>query len=152
MAEQAISCLVFACGHHAYAVPAERASEIVTFGELTDLPSAAPHLRGLLAHRGEVIPVVDLGVLRDGAPADTQRAILIRTPRGAFALTASQVFGLAGVPVKSTAPRLGADGFLALLSGPFHARDQDAALIDLDGLLGLLAQSAHDAQGGPSST
>lgn len=147
MLPEALSSLVFACGHHVYAVPAERASEIITFGELTALPSSAPHLRGLFALRGEVIPVIDLGVLRDGTGVSTQRAILVRAGKGAFALTATRVFGVG--PLSGQGRPLADSGFEALLRGPVRVRDQEAALIDLDRLLEFLGPSA---QRGSSST
>ncbi|MFP2928633.1 chemotaxis protein CheW, partial [Pyxidicoccus sp. 3LG] len=76
------SYLVFACGSSWYAVPAESAAEVVTFPELTRVPGAPAHLLGVFAHRGEVIPVVDMGLLVGGASQSSRRAVLVRLPRG----------------------------------------------------------------------
>jgi purine-binding chemotaxis protein CheW len=74
------SYLVFACGSSWYAVPAESAAEVVTFPELTRVPGSPAHLLGVFAHRGEVIPVVDMGLLVGGASQSSRRAVPARWP------------------------------------------------------------------------
>src|SRR5512140_2184765 len=97
MSEQRQSHLVFCSGQSWYAVPAERAAEVVTFPELTRVPGAPAHLLGVFAHRGEVIPVVDMAALTGGKVEAAKRAVLLRLPRGALALTASKVAGVSAV-------------------------------------------------------
>src|SRR5512140_868948 len=97
MSELRQSHLVFACGSSWYAVPAEAAAEVVGFPELTRVPGAPAHLLGVFAHRGEVIPVVDMAVLVGGTPEKTQRAVLLRLAKGSLALTANKVAGVATV-------------------------------------------------------
>ncbi|MGZ3458002.1 MAG: chemotaxis protein CheW, partial [Archangium sp.] len=79
------SYLVFACGSSWYAVPAECAAEVVSFPELTRVPGAPGYLLGVFAHRGEVIPVVDISMLVSGESEPTRRAVLVRLTRGTLA-------------------------------------------------------------------
>ena len=140
MSEQRQSHLVFACGTSWYAVPADRAAEVVNFPELTRVPGAPTYLLGVFAHRGEVIPVVDLAVLV-GAPGEpTQRAVLLRLPRGSLALTANKVAGVSTVTGKMDP--LAATGVRMHLRGPARAQKSEVAVIDTEGLFEFLSQGA----------
>lgn len=136
-------CLVFATGLRTYAVPSAVAQEIVTFKDLTALPGAAPHLRGLLALRGEVLPVVDPGILSGGGPTEADRVIVLRPSRGAFALLTTRVLGV--LSLEGEGRLLGDRGFAALLTGPFRAGGEDVARIEVEGLFDLLSQSGSSA-------
>ncbi len=140
MSELRQSHLVFACGSSWYAVPAESAAEVVGFPELTRVPGAPSHLLGVFAHRGEVIPVVDLAVLVGGTPEKTQRAVLLRLARGSLALTANKVAGVASVT--GQLDPLGASGVHVHLRGPARAQKNEVAVIDPEGLFEFLSQSA----------
>lgn len=136
------SHLVFASGSSWFAVPSDRAAEVVTFPELTRVPGAPPHLLGVFAHRGEVIPVIDLAQLTGATPEKTRRAVLLRLTRGVLALTASRVAGVSPVNGKSDA--LGGAGVHVHLRGPAEATvgGQQVAVIEPDGLFDFLAQGA----------
>lgn len=140
MSEQRQSHLVFCSGKSWYAVPADRAAEVVSFPDLTRVPGAPPHLLGVFAHRGEVIPVVDLGLLTGTEPEAARRAVLLRLTRGALALTASKVAGVAVVTGKQDP--LGAAGVQQHLRGPARAGDKDVAVIEPEGLFEFLSQGA----------
>lgn len=131
--------LVFSCGGSLYAVPAERASEVVNLPPLTRVPGAAPHLLGVFAHRGEVLPVIDLGRLV-GKPVEerSKRVVLVRVPRGAMAFTATQVIGVS--QVSGHLARLGDAGALAFLQGPGHVPAGECATIEPEGLLDFLSR------------
>ena len=131
--------LVFACGESLYAVPADRAQEVVSLPALTRVPGAPGHLLGVFAHRGEVIPVIDLAALMGAKTELTlRRAVLIRVARGGLALTATRV---AGVSVLSgTFEPLGTGGIHAHLKGPAKAPAGDVAVIDPEGFFDFLAQ------------
>lgn len=139
MAEGPRGHLVFACGGSLYAVPAESASEVVNLPVLTRVPGASPHLLGVFAHRGEVLPVIDLGRLI-GKPVDEafKRVVLVRVPRGVMAFTATRVIGVA--PVEGAPPRLGETGALAFLHGPARVPAGDCATIEPEGLLDFLSR------------
>lgn len=121
--------LVFACGPSLYAVPADTASEVVNLPALTRVPGSPQHLLGVFAHRGEVLPVVDLTRLT-GRPLDEafKRAVVVRTPRGAVALTASKVLGV--TTLEGSFERLGDTGVHQHLRGPARAAAGEVAIID----------------------
>jgi purine-binding chemotaxis protein CheW len=134
------SHLVFSCGASWYAVPADRAAEVVSFPDLTRVPGAPSHLLGVFAHRGEVIPVVDLSVLTGGKGESSRRAILIRLVKGSFALTASKVAGVAAVAGQMDP--LGSSGVQLHLRGPARAGQNQVAVIEPEGLFDFLSQGA----------
>ena len=140
MSEQKQSHLVFCSGQSWYAVPAERAAEVVSLPELTRVPGAPPHLLGVFAHRGEVIPVVDLGLLTGGKAEAAKRAVLLRLPRGCLALTASKVAGVSAVAGKLEP--LGSAGVQMHLRGPAKAASNDVAVVEPEGLFEFLSQGA----------
>jgi purine-binding chemotaxis protein CheW len=119
-------------------VPADSAAEVVTFPELTRVPGAPQHLLGVFAHRGEVIPVVDMGLLVGTGSQSTRRAVLVRLPRGSLALTASTVAGVS--PVSGTLEPLGVSGVHVHLRGPAKGAQRDVAVIDPEGLFEHLSQ------------
>ncbi len=120
---------MFACGSSLYAVPADTASEVVNLPSLTRVPGAPHHLLGVFAHRGEVLPVVDLTRLT-GHPLEEafKRAVLVRTPRGAVALPASRVLGVTNL--EGSFERLGDTGVHQHLRGPARAAAGEVAIID----------------------
>lgn len=131
--------LVFTCGASRYAVPADTAAEVVTLPPLTRVPGAPVHLLGVFAHRGELLPVVDLSRLA-GRPADERckRAVLVRGTGGAVALTATKVQGIS--QLEGPQERLGDSGLQAHLRGPARAPTGEVAVIDLDGFFDFLAR------------
>lgn len=140
MADGSRGHLVFACGGSLYAVPADVASEVVNLPVLTRVPGAANHLLGVFAHRGEVLPVVDLTRLI-GKPVDEtfKRVVVVRVPKGAMALTATRVIGVSAI--EGTPPRLAETGALAHLHGPAHVSAGECAAIEPEGLLDFLSRA-----------
>ncbi|MCP3139087.1 chemotaxis protein CheW [Pyxidicoccus xibeiensis] len=55
--------LHFVVGGEHYAVPDARVAEVVPDARLAPVPDAPPHLRGVLLHEGQAVPVVDLSHL-----------------------------------------------------------------------------------------
>jgi purine-binding chemotaxis protein CheW len=146
MTEQRQSHLVFSCGSSWYAVPADRAAEVVSFPELTRVPGAPPHLLGVFAHRGEVIPVVDLATLAGATMANaairlsdtSRRAVLLRLSRGSLALTATKVAGVSSLTGKMDP--LGSSGVHLHLRGPARSANNEVAVIEPEGLFEYLSQ------------
>jgi purine-binding chemotaxis protein CheW len=133
--------LVFACGNSLYAVPAERAAEVVSLPQLTRVPGAPPHLLGVFAHRGEVIPVIDVGALVGAKGESThRRAVLVRVPRGSLALTAGRVAGVSTLTGELNP--LGTSGVQAHLRGPAKAAAGEVAVIDPEGMFEMLSKGA----------
>lgn len=131
---------MFAVGSSLYAVPADTASEVVTVPSLTRVPGAPAHLLGVFAHRGEVLPVVDLTRLL-GTPLDGafRRAVLLRTPKGAVALTATKVLGVS--TLEGSFDRLGETGVQQHLRGPARAPAGEVAIIDTQTFVDFLSQA-----------
>lgn len=131
--------LVFACGSSLYAVPAETAAEVVTLPALTRVPGAPMHVLGVFAHRGELLPLVDLARLV-GRPLDepVKRAVLMRRTGGAVALTATKVLGVS--TLEGTPERLGAAGLKAHLRGPARVPAGEVTIIEPDGFIGFLSR------------
>jgi purine-binding chemotaxis protein CheW len=130
--------LVFACGESLYALPSEAASEVVGIPVLTRVPGAPAHVLGVFAHRGEVVPVVDLALLVGSPAVEVKRAVLMRIPEGVVALTASRVAGVSTTPVD--AGPLGSSGVKAHLLGPVRLAAGEAAVIEPKGLFDFLAR------------
>ncbi len=131
------SVLVFAAGEAWYALPSANAGEIVTLPPLTKLPGAQPHMLGVFAHRGEVIPVLDLGMMMGEAPLASNRVVVVRVQGGSFALLATRIAAVEEVPAKLSP--LGPLGISAVLREPVEAAGQSVNVIDVEGLFGLLA-------------
>lgn len=131
--------LVFACGSSLYAVPSETAAEVVNLPALTRVPGAPGHVLGVFAHRGEVLPVVDVArLLGRGTDETYKRAVLVRAPRGAVALTASRVLGVSAL--EGGLERLGDGGVLQHLRGPARAPAGEVAIIDAAAFVEFLSQ------------
>ncbi len=131
--------LVFACGGSLYAVRAECASEVVNLPSLTRVPGAAPHLLGVFAHRGEVLPVIDLArLIGKSVDEEFKRVVLVRVPRGAMAFTATKVIGVS--PIVGSPPKLGEAGALACMHGPAKVPSGDCTTIESEGLLEYLSR------------
>ena len=50
----------FKLGVEEYAIPIERVREIIRVGDITRVPDAPPHIRGVANVRGRILPVVEL--------------------------------------------------------------------------------------------
>lgn len=141
MTDAARGHLVFACGESLYAIPAERSAEVVSLPPLTRVPGAPSHLLGVFAHRGEVVPVIDLATLLGGkGGSNYKRAVLMRVARGALALTASRVAGVNVIEGELAA--LSDTGPQAHLKGPGKSPVGDVAIIEPEGLFEFLAQGS----------
>jgi chemotaxis-related protein WspB len=77
--------LLLKAGANRYAIDVVRVVELVPRVELRVIPYAPPFLAGLLAYRGKVIPVIDLGLLLNGTPCGNRlstRMILVNDSPG----------------------------------------------------------------------
>jgi purine-binding chemotaxis protein CheW len=112
--------LVFSVGRTLLGVSAEHAAEIVALPALTRVPGAPPHIEGVFAHRGEVIPVLDFEkLLALDATESASRVVLLRLPEGSLGLKAVQVFGI--FSLEGRMDRLSDGGVRHYLLGPLRA-------------------------------
>ena len=90
----------FVVGDVSYAVPIGNVREIVNPAPLTELPHAPPAVAGVLDHRGEVVPIVDLRARFGLAPSPASRRtkwILIEVEGRSVGLIVDRVSGVFGV-------------------------------------------------------
>lgn len=130
--------LLFASGARWFAAPADGVGEVVPLPALTPVPGAPEHLLGVFAHRGEVLAVADLGFLAEGTRTPPVRAVVLRTPRGAVALTVTRVDGVQ--PVTGTLEPAGEHGARAHFYGPAKAGERAVTVLEPDGLFEFLSQ------------
>jgi chemotaxis-related protein WspB len=77
--------LTFRVAESAYAVDTEWIVEVIPWVELRAIPHAPAALAGLFTYRGQVVPVVDTGLLLGASaarPLLSTRIILVAYPRG----------------------------------------------------------------------
>lgn len=108
--------LMFRAAGQRYAVEAARVVEVVPRVRLRPLPHAPAHLAGVFEYRGEVVSVVDVGVLLGATPAPDRlstRIILVDrrpepraadAPRAMLGLVAEDVDDLVPVDPSALAP------------------------------------------------
>jgi purine-binding chemotaxis protein CheW len=130
--------LVFASGPAHYALPAASAHEVVSQPTLVQVPGMPSHVRGVFAHRGEMVPLVDLSLLLEGNLETGRRAVLMRVQGGLLAFTARQVLGV--LPITGTPASLSTSGVYRFLKAPARSPQHDVTLIEAEGLWSYLSQ------------
>ncbi len=133
--------LVFSSAQSLYGVPTFNAVEVLSPTALTRIPGAPSHVLGVYAHRGELVPVVDLGVLlhvRTVENAEAKRAVLVRGSRGSVAIGATEVIGVNAL--EESAQPLGEDGVYACLRGPVTTQAGQVVLVMPEQLIEFLAR------------
>ena len=88
-------------GPHTCCLPCNWVEQVVPSVDLTPVPGAPAHVRGLLRYHGQVITVIELGILLGHPPAPAKfstRIILLRaapaTPGAALGLLAENVLNV----------------------------------------------------------
>lgn len=122
-----------------YAFAARLVTEVVRMGPLTRLPGAPSFLPGVFAHRGEVIPVLDVAQLAGfGATpiGSSARAAIVRSDRWVVAVLSEAVDGLLELGGEQLEPPLAdGGGMAAFLSGVGRDPQGPIAVIDLPRLI-----------------
>ncbi len=81
--------LFFNIGDQRYAIDAHSVAEVLPCVDLTPVPKSPDFIAGLMNYRGEVVPVVELGVMLTGRPCRnlySTRLILLLYPTDSGAL------------------------------------------------------------------
>lgn len=122
-----------------YAFEAGLVTEVVRLGPLTRLPAAPAFLPGVFTHRGEVLPVLDLGQLVGQGPValrPSTRAAIVHCPPWKVAVVTDSVEGLVRLPARSIeAAPAESSGMAEFLSGVGHDRQGAVAILDLPRLV-----------------
>src|SRR5512136_1312752 len=104
-AEAWFFCLRLLGGRYAFEAPL--VTEVVRVGPLTRLPAAPAFLPGVFTHRGEVLPVLDIGQLVGQGSVSIRhstRAALIHCGPWKVAVVSDGVEGLLAIPRAALEP------------------------------------------------
>jgi purine-binding chemotaxis protein CheW len=143
-------CLRLLGGRFAFEAPL--VSEVVRLGPLTRLPAAPSFLPGVFTHRGEVLPVLDVGQLvgHGAVPirASTRVAIVHCGP-WKVAVVSEGVEGLVSIPRRALeAPPAESTGVAEFLSAIGKDRTGPIAILDLPRLVATARARAVPAGSG----
>ncbi len=122
-----------------YAFEASLVTEVVRLGPLTRLPAAPSFLPGVFTHRGEVLPVLDIGQLvgQSAVPIRAStRAALVHCGPWKVAVVSEAVEGLVAIPRRSLEPPPSeSSGVAEFLSAVGRDADGPIAILDLPRLV-----------------
>ncbi|MGZ8423713.1 MAG: chemotaxis protein CheW [Candidatus Binatia bacterium] len=137
--------LTFHLAGEEYAVGILQVKEIITYGTLTKVPHTPASIRGVINLRGNVVPVVDLGVKFGlaASPVTDRTCIVIveadindtHTVMGVVADSVSQVISMAGDSILP-APSFGTQVRMEFLRGMGKSGDKFVLVLDIDKVLG----------------
>ena len=125
-------CLRLLGGRYAFEAPL--VTEVVRVGPLTRLPAAPSFLPGVFTHRGEVLPVLDIGQLVGQAAVPIRastRAALVHCGPWKVAVVSEAVEGLVAVPRRAIEPPPAESSSVAEFMTAV-ARDAEGAIAVLD--------------------
>ena len=134
-----------------FGLPLLRSREIVRVGEITRIPEAPPHVRGVLNVRGRVVPIVELRTrfgLQAAPLTPRSRVIIVEAYGRLFGLLVDRVSRIAKIPVSAIkpatpqAPPAGTDH----VTGIAEMGAESIVLLDVDKVL-LLNPAAPPATG-----
>ena len=130
-------CLRLIGGRYAFEAPL--VSEVVRLGPLTRLPAAPSFLPGVFTHRGEVLPVLDVGQLVN-QPAipirASTRAAIVHCGPWKVAVVSEGVEGLVAIPRKNLEPPPSeSSGVAEFLSAVGRDASGPIAILDLPRLV-----------------
>ena len=101
------STLTFCLCGEEFGLPILRSREIVRVGEITRIPEAPPHVRGVLNLRGRVVPVVEIRT-RLGLPiaplTPQSRVIMVEAQGRLFGLLVDRVSRIAKIAASAIKP------------------------------------------------
>jgi purine-binding chemotaxis protein CheW len=129
--------VVFRCADMRYGVPLDQVSEILSPRPFTRLPGTGPEVCGLVALRGRVVTVFDLGVilgLRGAASLPEHRLLLLHYDVRRIGAAVEDVVDIAPARVDLST---GAVGVL----GTGHTEEMTFTALDPHALLARLLQS-----------
>jgi purine-binding chemotaxis protein CheW len=136
-----------------FGVPVLRSREIVRVGEITRIPEAPPHIRGVFNLRGRILPVVDLRT-RLGLPAapvtPRSRLILVDAHGRQLALLCDAVSRMTRVPASAVRPppSEALSTQVDYVTGVAQVQGRLIILLDLDKVL-LLQPETRDSTSSP---
>jgi purine-binding chemotaxis protein CheW len=122
-----------------YAFEALLVTEVVRLGPLTRLPAAPSFLPGVFTHRGEVLPVLDIGQLVGQGSIvirASTRAAVVHCGQWKVAVISDGLEGLVVIPRRNLeAPPAESSGMAEFLSGVARDKLGTIAVLDLPRLV-----------------
>jgi len=88
------SWLVCRAGRRLNALPIERIAEVMRVLPLERISGAPPCVRGVSIIRGAAVPVVDIGLIVDGAAGEAKRLVTVKAADRLIALAVEAVVGI----------------------------------------------------------
>jgi purine-binding chemotaxis protein CheW len=139
-AEATRSLVRFRVGEAELAILASTVDEVISRTEMTPIPCAPPHVPGLIAYRGEALPLFDLAsfVGLDPAPSEREsRILVVRSAIYRVGILCDEVSGVLQVPAsRIDEPRVCRPPSLRRYAlGEVHFDHAVAPVLDLDALL-----------------
>jgi purine-binding chemotaxis protein CheW len=99
--------VTFALEKEEYGVPVVRVREVIRVGEITRVPQAPAHVRGVTNLRGRILPVVELRTRLGLAPATNtprSRIVVVEVHDRVLGLLVDAVLQVAKVPMEVVTP------------------------------------------------
>lgn len=99
--------VTFALDREEYGVPVAQVREVIRVADITRVPQAPPHVRGVTNLRGRILPVVELRSrlgLAPVAPTARSRIVVVEVADRVLGLLVDAVLQVVKVPVETVAP------------------------------------------------
>lgn len=128
-------------GNETYGVDILKVQEIREIDRVTRVPRTAAHVRGVINLRGEIVPIVDLGLMfgfPEALRLEEGSAIVLNVAGRLVGLAVSSVSDVIGLAEGEIlpAPDLGDRAIATAISGIGTRGEDSLLLLDVDRLLG----------------
>lgn len=129
--------VTFRLGREEYGVEIARVQEIIRATDITPVPGAPSHVRGVINLRGRIIPVVDLGkrfALEAGGAAGDQRIIVVEVGEKRVGMLVDSVSQVIKIPsnVVEAMPEEATSGEENFISGVGKLDSRLIIILDLN--------------------
>ena len=99
--------VTFALDREEYGIPVAQVREVIRVGDITRVPQAPPHVRGVTNLRGRILPVVELRSrlgLAPAVPTPRSRIVVVEVRDRVLGLLVDAVLQVVKVPAETVAP------------------------------------------------
>jgi purine-binding chemotaxis protein CheW len=106
-AEVELHLVTFHLGAEEFGIPIETVREVLRVGDITRVPQAPPHVKGITNLRGRIVPIVSIKSrmgLPDAAPTPRSRCVLVEVHGRVLGLLVDSVSNVVKVPMAAVAP------------------------------------------------
>jgi purine-binding chemotaxis protein CheW len=106
-AEVELHLVTFHLGAEEFGIPIETVREVLRVGDITRVPQAPPHVKGITNLRGRIVPIVSIKSrmgLPDTAPTARSRCVLVEVHGRVLGLLVDSVSNVVKVPMAAVAP------------------------------------------------